>query len=161
MRGPAVALSLACRRAARSRAFPEMPVKRTPGGLRSARPTPQAASMTSGISSSDAGLISSRLEENFLQIKEEGNHARWRGRTSNPVGDGSRSWVGSTPTAFRHIPCPQPAWLQASGSDRDGGSMPMSKDFQCDTPSPACIQEGMSFMPCRTRHTSMWSSRST
>lgn len=64
--------------------------------------------MTSGISSSDPGLISSRLEENLLQIKEEGNHARWRGRTSNPVGDGSRSWVGSTPTAFRHIPLPQP-----------------------------------------------------
>lgn len=59
--------------------------------------------MASGISSSDAGLISSRLEENFLQIKEEGNHARWRGRTSNPVGDGSRSWVGSTPTAFRQF----------------------------------------------------------
>ncbi len=59
--------------------------------------------MTSGISSSDPGLISSRLEENLLQIKEEGNHARWRGRTSNPVGDGSRSWVGSTPTAFRQF----------------------------------------------------------
>lgn len=41
--------------------------------------------MTSGISSSDPGLISSRLEENLLQIKEEGNHARWRGWTSNPL----------------------------------------------------------------------------
>ncbi len=33
----------------------------------------------------------------------EGNRARWRGRASNPVGDGSRSRAGSTPAAFRHF----------------------------------------------------------
>tara|TARA_B100001059_G_scaffold229311_1_gene261744 strand:- start:3040 stop:3192 length:153 start_codon:yes stop_codon:yes gene_type:complete len=26
-----------------------------------------------------------------LTLNMEGNHARWRGRASNPVGDGSRS----------------------------------------------------------------------
>ena len=33
----------------------------------------------------------------------EGNRARWRGRASNPVGDGIRSRAGSTPAAFRHF----------------------------------------------------------
>ena len=34
---------------------------------------------------------------------KEGNRARWRGRASNPVGDGIRSRAGSTPAAFRHF----------------------------------------------------------
>ena len=35
---------------------------------------------------------------------KEGNRARWRGRASNPVGDGIRSRAGSTPATFRHFP---------------------------------------------------------
>jgi hypothetical protein len=34
---------------------------------------------------------------------KEGNRARWRGRASNPVGDGIRSRAGSTPAAFRQF----------------------------------------------------------
>ena len=36
-------------------------------------------------------------------FSQEGNRARWRARASNPVGDGSRSRVSSTLTAFRHL----------------------------------------------------------
>jgi len=34
-------------------------------------------------------------------MNEEDNRARWRGRASNPVGDGIRSRAGSTPAVFR------------------------------------------------------------
>lgn len=33
---------------------------------------------------------------------EEGNRSRWGGWTSNPVEAAKRSFVGSTPTPFRH-----------------------------------------------------------
>jgi hypothetical protein len=33
----------------------------------------------------------------------EGNRSWWGGRASNPVGDVSRSRVGSTPISFRHF----------------------------------------------------------
>ena len=53
---------------------------------------------------------------------KEGNRARWRGRASNPVGDGIRSRAGSTPAAFRHFSqyCVDARNPCRSGLARDG-----------------------------------------
>jgi hypothetical protein len=48
---------------------------------------------------------------------KEGNRARWRGRASNPVGDGIRSRAGSTPAAFRQFPLKASEKMPSRGSE--------------------------------------------
>ena len=52
---------------------------------------------------------------------KEGNRARWRGRASNPVGDGIRSRAGSTPAAFRQFYSTLSAVLCGSELAREAG----------------------------------------
>ena len=36
-------------------------------------------------------------------MNKEEKRPRWGGRASNPVGDATRRWVGSTPAFFRQL----------------------------------------------------------
>ncbi|TEP97010.1 hypothetical protein IPC65_02450 [Pseudomonas aeruginosa] len=99
--------------------------------------------------------------------------ANQRGRQSRPVawldfksGGGRQPFLGGFDSHCLP-PILQPVALAALGFQKIPQALKtlsvekVSKDFQCGVLSPACIQDGISFMPWSTRHTSMWSSRST
>jgi hypothetical protein len=65
--------------------------------LRPSRPDPAQQRIPSDPPRQRAGQRRRTLSS------KEGNRARWRGRASNPVGDGIRSRADSTPAAFRQL----------------------------------------------------------